>query len=255
MSDSEKTSENDIIELHDVKKYFTSGQTVVEAIRGISISITEGSFVSVLGASGSGKSTLLSLISGLERLTDGEIYISGEKITYYSEDELAMMRRKKIGIVFQFFNLQETLNSQENIEFPMLIAGAPVKERRERSTQLLSFIGLDKRADHLPHELSGGEKQRIGIARSLANSPAILLADEPTGDLDSVTGEEIIELLVDLNKEDKVTIIMVTHDEEALRPGMRVLLLSDGQIIDDFIYEGKHQNINERLGYLPAKST
>ena len=141
-----------------------------------------------------------------------------------------MMRRKKIGIIFQFFNLQETLNSQENIEFPMLIAGAPVKDRRERSINLLKFIGLEKRADHLPHELSGGEKQRIGIARSLANRPTILLADEPTGDLDSVTGEEIIELLVNLNKEENVTIIMVTHDDEALRDGMRVLNMEDGKI-------------------------
>lgn len=253
MSDLEKKDERSLIELHDVKKYFTTGQTVVEAIRGISISINEGSFVSILGASGSGKSTLLSLIAGLDRLTDGEIYIEGKKTTYYSEDELAIMRRKTIGIVFQFFNLQETLNSQENIEFPMLIAGASVNHRRERSVQLLEFIGMEKRADHLPHELSGGEKQRIGIARALANEPAILLADEPTGDLDSVTGEDIIEMLVDLNQKENLTVMMVTHDEEALREGMRVLLLSDGQIIDDFIYEGKHQNINERLGYLTVK--
>ena len=239
-----------LLELKNVKKNYIKGDHIVEAIRNISIKIYPEEFIAILGPSGSGKSTLLSLIAGLERPTDGEISINNESITHLSEDERTILRRHTIGIIFQFFNLQDILTALENVEFPLFVCGEEPTARRDLASSLLTTVGLDNLDHRLPHELSGGEKQRVGIARALVNKPPLLLADEPTGDLDSQTSEEIIDLLVSLPSTLSTTIIMVTHDEEALRSGMRVLLLSDGQIEEDFMYEGDHKQITERLEQL-----
>ena len=228
-----------VLRLAGARKSYVVGETIVEAIRGITLDIKRGEFVIVLGASGSGKSTLLSLIAGLEHLTEGEIFIDGNPIGDLPEDDLTELRRSKIGIVFQFFELHEGLSAADNIELPMLIAEVPPEQRQSRVEALLEAVDLSDRAANLPHEMSGGEKQRVGIARALANTPEILLADEPIGDLDSKTGNAIIDLLVELNKTQGVTIIMVTHDLEAVRPGMRLLKLDSGHLVDDYIYTEK----------------
>ena len=228
-----------ILKLVDIKKHFSMGETSVKAINGISLTIKEGEFVAVLGASGSGKSTLLSLIAGLLHPTDGKILLNEKNIVNLPENDLADIRRNEIGLIFQFFHLNDTLTSVKNIELPLLIAGMSPVKRRKKALSLLKLVGLSNRESHFPHELSGGEKQRIGIARALAINPLVLLADEPTGDLDSTTSEGIIDHLVSINQSQGVTVIMVTHDEEALRNGMRVLLIGDGQIKDDFIYAKK----------------
>lgn len=225
-----------VLELQNAAKTFVVGESVIEAVRGVSLTVSAGEFVIILGTSGSGKSTTLGLIAGLERLSRGEILIDGFPISEMSEDELTELRRKKIGIVFQFFELHEGLTAAENVDLPMLITGSSYEVRSQRITALLESVNMSHRAGNLPHELSGGEKQRIGIARSLANNPELLLADEPIGDLDSAAGNAVIDLLMKLNQTQGVTVIMVTHDLDAVRPGMRVVKLDSGRLIDDYIY-------------------
>ncbi|RLG58161.1 MAG: hypothetical protein DRN95_04780 [Candidatus Hydrothermarchaeota archaeon] len=223
---------NEIIELKGVTKIYKMDKVLVPALRGINLKIRKGEFVSIMGPSGSGKTTLMNLIGCLDRPTEGEIYIANKNVAKLGDDELAKLRREKIGFVFQQFNLIPRLTALENVELPMWFAGLSKKKRRERAVELLKLVGLEKRINHKPAELSGGERQRVSIARALANNPEIILADEPTGNLDTKTGKEIIEILKDLNKQGK-TIVLVTHDETFAKEAERIIKIRDGRLLND----------------------
>jgi len=201
----------------------------------VDLKAEEGTFISVVGPSGSGKSTLLNIIGCLDTPTKGEVYLGGWKVDYRNKKSLVRLRRKFVGFVFQTFNLVPALNAVENVEYPMYFnkAGRSKSERRENAMKLLGMVGLEKRANHLPSELSGGELQRIAIARALANDPKLILADEPTGNLDSRTGESILDLLTRLNNEEGKSIIMVTHDLESAKKMGKVIEILDGRLIDN----------------------
>ena len=223
------------IELCYISRYYTLGKSIVKALDGIDLAIEAGQFVCVMGPSGSGKTTLLNVIAGLDQPTGGEVRLLSKNLSALSDEGKCEVRRHNVGYVFQFFNLHPTLTAIENIELPQLIAGVSYGTRRVRAEELLELVGLQKRANHLPHELSGGEKQRVGIARALANDPPIILADEPTGDMDHVMGAEILQLLESLNTDLGKTMVMVTHDESMIKKGMRLLRLLDGKILSDQI--------------------
>ncbi len=223
-----------LIKLENVVRKYYVGSSTIHALDGVNLTVYPGEFVVIMGPSGSGKSTLLNVIAGLEKPTSGKVYIKGQDLTKLSDDELADIRRHLLGFIFQFFNLHPSLTALENVELPMLIAGVPKKQRTPRAMELLKLVHLEERANHYPHELSGGEKQRVGIARALANDPPLILGDEPTGDLDSATGKEIIDYLIKLNREQGKTLVIVTHDESFVDPTvMRLLRMEDGQIMED----------------------
>ena len=217
-----------MIELEDVGKTYQMGDTVVEALRESDAYIERGEFVAVMGPSGSGKSTLMNMIGALDTPTSGDVKIDNESISTFTQDELAALRRKKIGFIFQQFNLIPSMNATENVALPMLFTEKKKKERTERAEKLLDEVGLGDRKGHMPSELSGGQRQRVSIARELANDPEIILADEPTGNLDTETGEKIMKLLTELNDEGK-TIIMVTHDENDAEYADRIINIVDGK--------------------------
>lgn len=219
-----------IIELRDVWKTYQMGATTVQALRGISLEIFEDEFVAVQGPSGSGKSTSVNMIGCLDLPSKGSIFLDGKDISKLSESQLAQIRGRRIGFVFQQFNLIPTLSAIENIMLPMTFQDVPLDKRKKKAWELLKLVNMDDRANHKPSELSGGEQQRIAIARSLVNDPEVVLADEPTGNLDSKTGAMIIDLLKKLNKEGK-TIVMVTHDNILAKKAERVIFLKDGQIV------------------------
>ena len=222
-----------IIELENVNQRYTLGTHTIDALNNINLVIYPEEFIMVMGPSGSGKSTLLNVMAGLERPSAGVVRIYQEDLATLSDRELCEIRRHKLGFIFQLFNLHPILTAKENVELPMLICGVKRKQREPRALELLKLTNLEKRENHRPHELSGGERQRIGIARSLANDPDLLLADEPTGDLDSAIGREIMGLIESLNKIHGKTIVCVTHDENMLKPGMRLIKMEDGYIISD----------------------
>ena len=214
----------------DVRKTYRQGESEITALAGISLDISKGSFAVIMGPSGSGKSTLLHLIGGLDRPSSGDLLVDGRLIGQMADDQVTLFRRKKIGIVFQFFNLLPTLNALENVALPLVLDGRSKAEADHQAEILLTKIGLDKRRHHLPEELSGGEIQRVAVARALAFNPPILLADEPTGNLDSKNGEAILALLKRINQEDGCTVVMVTHSQEAARYGDRTIFLRDGRV-------------------------
>ena len=214
----------------DVCKTYRQGDNDITALAGISLEIAKGSFVAIMGPSGSGKSTLMHLIGGLDRPTSGDLLVNGRLIGQMTDDQVTLFRRYKIGFVFQFFNLLPTLTALENVALPLVLDGRPKAESDDRAQALLARTGLDKRQDHLPDELSGGEIQRVAVARALAFNPPILLADEPTGNLDSKNGEAILSLLKEINREQGCTIVMVTHSDEAARYGDRTIVLRDGRV-------------------------
>ena len=223
-----------ILQTRNLSKTYQKGTIQVKALQGISLTVREGEFVSIVGRSGSGKSTLLNLVGGLDTATSGQIQIHDIELTRMKRSELALHRRTTVGMVFQSFNLIPSRTALENITLALAFGGVPRKERKSRAADILTRLGLGERVDHKPGELSGGEAQRVAIARALANRPEILLADEPTGNLDSRTSAEIIELLYNLNKENKVTVLMVTHDEDsASNVSHRIFQLLDGKIIDE----------------------
>lgn len=221
------------VELVEVYKIYKTGEIDLVALRGISTFINGGEFVVVMGPSGSGKTTLLNLISGLDNPTSGKIFVDDTDLTQLNEGEKLLLRRNKIGFIFQFFNLIPFLTAWENIEFPMIIKGLPREERKKRVKELLNIIDLQDRSEHKPYQLSGGEQQRVAIAMALAHEPKILLADEPTGELDSENTVDIGKLLKEINDEKGTTIISATHDPLFASFGKRLIELKDGMIMDD----------------------
>src|SRR3989338_4146242 len=219
-----------IIELKNVAKHYQMGDITVKALDGISIHIRKGDFVAIMGPSGSGKSTAMNLVGSLDLATQGDIFLDNYDIEHLEESELAQIRGKKIGFIFQSFNLIPNLTAKENIMLPMLFQDATKEEREERAESLLELVDLSDRMDHYPNQLSGGQQQRVAIARALANDPEVILADEPTGNLDTVTGEKVMDFLEDLNKKGR-TIIIVTHDPNLARKHARTIYsLKDGKI-------------------------
>ena len=231
-----------MILLNNVSKTVTSGSEKLTILHAVYLTIPRGQFVAVVGPSGSGKSTLLSLVAGLDYPTTGEIRLDGEYITQMKEDELARLRGAKVGFIFQSFHLIPSLTAYENILVPMEIAGLP--KARERAQVLLEEVGLRERGHHYPSQLSGGEQQRVAIARAFSNAPAILLADEPTGNLDSKNGAHVFELLVKLNREHDTTLLLVTHDHALANQADRVISLSEGRIVED--RERESEGVGER---------
>jgi putative ABC transport system ATP-binding protein len=221
-----------IIVVDDVHKSYLMGKEAVPALRGVSMTIHRGEFVCLMGPSGSGKTTLLNVIGGLDEASRGHIVVEDQNLVALSEDKLAALRLRKMGFIFQSYNLLANFTAQENVEAPMVLAKIGRKERRERARQLLERVDLADRAHHYPSELSGGQQQRVAIARALANDPPILIADEMTGDLDSETGFAIMELATQLNREG-MTIIYVTHDPRMAEFSQRLILLRDGKIVDE----------------------
>jgi len=219
-----------IIELQNVKKIYKMDGVETHALRGVNLQIKKEEFVAIMGPSGSGKSTLLHMIGALDKPTSGKIILDGVDISTLKESDLARLRGKKIGIVFQFFNLHPTLTALENIELPMIIVEKDKKERKQRALELLKAVGLEHRAHHFPSQMSGGEQQRVAIARALANEPEIILADELTGNLDTKTKAEIMNFLLKLQKERKMTVTVITHEPEIAQYAETVVHLVDGMI-------------------------
>jgi len=219
-----------IIELKNVHKDYKMGDSIVQAVEGIDLEIKKGDFIVIIGVSGSGKSTMMNMIGALDLATEGDIFLDGQNIEHLEESELAQIRGKKIGFVFQTFNLIPTLTALENIALPMIFQGIEKNERIQRAEKILEDVKLSHRRNHLPNELSGGERQRVAIGRALANDPEVILADEPTGNLDTKTGAEIMKLFKDLNKKGK-TIILVTHDLNLLNHAQKVLKIQDGKVV------------------------
>lgn len=218
-----------LIEIEDVRRYFTVGKQTVRALDGVGLTAEQGEFLGISGPSGSGKSTLLYILGGLDRPTSGSVRVAGQDISALDEDGLSEYRQQKIGFIFQMFNLIPTMTAVENVEFPMLFMKSRTAGRKQRAQQLLEQVGLQERMDHRPTELSGGQQQRVAIARALANDPAIILADEPTGNLDSHAGAEVLELLTRLNRQGR-TIIIVSHDPAVIASAGRQVQLRDGRL-------------------------
>jgi len=212
------------------------GDSTVKALDGINLSINDGEFVTIIGPSGSGKSTMMNIIGCLDEATEGSYFVDGVEISKYSENQLAFLRNKKMGFIFQGFNLLQNLSAYENVELPLIYQGVSIAERKERVTEALEMVGMKERMKHKPGELSGGQQQRVAIARALATRPMCILADEPTGNLDSVTGDEIMKILKNLNDKG-TTIIIITHNDEIAKLSRRVVRIHDGKIDSDEINE------------------
>ena len=224
---------DEVISIRDLRKTYHMGDIEVEALRGINVSIGRGEFVAVMGASGSGKSTFMNIVGCLDHPTAGAYFLEGEDVSRLTPDEWAHIRNRKIGFVFQGFNLLSRTSALENVELPMMYNGMVGKERRERAVEMLKLVGLGDRLDHMPNQLSGGQQQRVAIARSLVNRPALILADEPTGNLDTKTSAEIMELFQNLNDQEGITIVLVTHEADIAEYAKRQILFRDGLIISD----------------------
>jgi len=221
-----------IIAMKDITKTYKTGSLEVEVLKGISLNIEQGEFVSIIGASGSGKSTLMNIIGCLDTCTSGEYLLDSKDINSYSEKELAIVRNEKIGFIFQKFNLLSKLNAYENVELPLLYRGIDRTQRRTRALQSLEMVGLKDRLKHKPSEMSGGQQQRVAIARALAGKPPLILADEPTGNLDSKSSEEVMDILVDMNQRG-ITIVLITHDKEVAELANRIIEIKDGEIVGE----------------------
>ncbi len=224
----------EVIELKDIyKRFYIGTPNELEVLKGISLTVREGEFMAIVGASGSGKSTLMNIIGALDRPTEGEYILDGVDVIAAKDSELSKIRNRKIGFVFQTYNLIARTDAIRNVEMPMLYAGIPMGERVRRAKELLTLVGMEERMRHLPEELSGGQKQRVAIARAMANDPAIILADEPTGALDSVTGRLVMDLFHKLHKEEGKTIVLITHSPELAEETQRIVTIRDGKIIGE----------------------
>lgn len=226
-----------MIDLKNITKTYDMGSVKVQVLKGITLHIAEGEFLSIMGPSGSGKSTLMNMIGCLDVPTTGEYYLDGKEISTYNEKQLSKIRNEKIGFIFQKFNLLSKLTAYENVELPLIYRGMNNKERKERSIEALDKVGLSDRMYHNPTELSGGQQQRVAIARALAGNPPVLLADEPTGNLDSKSGYDVMNLIKELNKEGK-TIILITHDNEVAEVAEKIVTIRDGMLIKNIALKG-----------------
>ncbi len=222
-----------VIKVKDLARTYDLGEVKVRALRGVSFDIHSGELLTVMGPSGSGKSTLMNILGCLDRPTEGSYILDGEAVGDLDDDRLANIRNRQIGFVFQTFNLLARTSALENVELPLIYAGAPLSERRRRATEALESVGLGERIHHHPNELSGGQQQRVAIARALVNSPSIIFADEPTGNLDTKSGVEVMKLLQDLNTEQAITILVVTHDPFIARHTSRIIRIQDGLLVGD----------------------
>ncbi len=231
---------NIIIKLEDVYKIYTMGESKVYALNGMTLDVEKGEFLALMGPSGSGKSTAVNMVGCLDIPTKGRILLDDEDISQMPESDLAQIRGRKIGFIFQKFNLINTLSAKQNVMLPMVFQDISEEQRRKRAEELLEMVELKDRMDHKPSELSGGQQQRVAIARSLANDPEVILADEPTGNLDSATGQRVLDFLTKLHEQKKKTIIMVTHDKEVAERADRIETLRDGKIIKS-LRNGKHR--------------
>lgn len=220
-----------IIKLDNVWKIYKMGEVEVPALRGLDLEVKRGEFLAIMGASGSGKSTAMNMIGCLDVPTKGKVFLEKQDISHLPESDLAQIRGQKIGFIFQVFNLIPTLSALENVALPMIFQNISKEKRVKKATELLEMTGLGERINHKPNELSGGEQQRVAIARSLINNPEVVLADEPTGNLDSVSGHKVIDFLQELHRKEKKTIVMVTHDEDIAKNAQRIEYLHDGQIV------------------------
>jgi putative ABC transport system ATP-binding protein len=230
---AEATPRAVIVEAREVDKTYDTGTVEVQALRGVSFSVVEGEMVAIMGPSGSGKTTLLNCLSGLDAIERGDVLIEGVSLAAMSDKARTDYRARRMGFVFQFYNLMPVLTAVENVELPLLVARVPAKEARRRALDALEMVGVRDRADHVPDALSGGQRQRVTIARALVNDPAIVWADEPTGDLDSENAEEIVALMRQLNRERGLTFLIVTHDISVGRSTDRIVRMVDGQIVDE----------------------
>ena len=226
-----------MVEASSVDKRYDTGQVQVHALQGVSFKVPRGQMVAIMGPSGSGKTTLLNCLSGLDAIDDGEVLIEGVALGAMSDDERTDYRARRMGFVFQFYNLMPVLSAVENVELPLLVARVPARRARAKALEALDMVGLAARAAHVPDELSGGQRQRVTIARALVNDPAIVWADEPTGDLDSENAEEIVALMRALNRDRGLTFLIVTHDISVGRASDRIVRMVDGQIVDEEFLE------------------
>ncbi len=243
MSDEKK--ETAVITVKDLYKIYRIGDNRVRALNGVSFTINKGEFCAIVGTSGSGKSTLLNMLAGLEKPTKGEIVIAGEHMESKSENQLVKFRREHIGFIFQSFNLMGTMNAVENVALPLTFQGVSKKERMKRAKKMIHLVGLDKYWDHRPNQMSGGQQQRVGVARALVVRPEIIFADEPTGNLDSNTSQEIMNLMQSVVREQNQTLIMVTHDNYLASFADKIIRIKDGKIVDMKDNRGKQGQANE----------
>ena len=224
-----------MIELKNIKKYYSMGEnSIVKALDDVSLKIEDGEFVAIIGPSGSGKSTLMNIIGCLDKATSGEYFVDGVEISKFKENDLAFLRNKKLGFIFQGFNLLPKLTAFENVELPLIYQGVSIGKRKVLANNALKAVNMEDRAKHKPTELSGGQQQRVAIARALATSPSIILADEPTGNLDSKTGEEVMQILKELNA-NGTTIVLITHDSDVASHAKRVVRIYDGHLTEDYL--------------------
>lgn len=240
-----------VIRMENIHKIYTAGDVEVHALRGVSLTVGKGEFVAIMGASGSGKSTMMNILGCLDQPTKGSYFLDGEDVSRLSKDQRADIRNRKIGFVFQGFNLLSRTTARENVELPMLYAGIEAAERAKRTTEALKAVGLAGRENNYSNQLSGGQQQRVAIARSLVNRPAIILADEPTGNLDSRTSVEVMEIFQKLNREQGITLVLVTHEPDIALFTERVVLFKDGRINKDYRVENR-LDAREELKRLPA---
>jgi putative ABC transport system ATP-binding protein len=242
-----------LIRIADLRKSYALGDVTVHALRGVTMEIAEGEFLAIVGASGSGKSTLMNILGLLDRPTSGAYFLAGDDVSGFDRDRRAELRSRSIGFVFQNFSLLPRTTALENVELPLLYAGrgVSVKERHARSQELLKAVGLGDRAHHTPNQLSGGQQQRVAIARALVNEPELILADEPTGNLDSRTSVEIMEILQRLNRERRITIVLITHEHDIAEYAARVVTVRDGRILTDAPVENRRDAAAE-LAALPV---
>jgi putative ABC transport system ATP-binding protein len=227
-----------LLEVKDVVKVYTTGDLEFTALKKVSLKIEKGEFTAIMGPSGSGKSTLMNLLGCLDKMNEGKYILNGKDVSSLQDNELAYIRNKEIGFVFQAFNLIPRMTLLENVELPMLYAGVPAKERREKAMAALAKVGLEDREKHLPNEISGGQKQRAAIARAIVNSPAVIMADEPTGNLDTKSSVEIMRIFQDLNNEG-ATVIMVTHENDIAQHCKRIVRFRDGEIVSDTLVKDR----------------